>query len=160
MTPGRPQRPEDDPAWAQYPQTILEFYADADDDGPALRVDLRRPVPAEARERLAALGLDGPFAVVTAAAPGGDAQHDAFDRARQAELDESARLHASVTRRVDGVSPDGGHRERSIALAVPKGEAVALGRRWQQSAVFWWDGRDFWLLGALVAAAPVRLPPA
>ena len=154
-----PHRPEEDPAWTQYPETRLEFFREPEDREPALVVDLRQPVTDAARASLGALGLDGTFAIVTAAAPGGDAQDDALDRARQAELDEAARRAASVTRRVDGVSPDGRHRERSVAVALPKDDAVALGRCYQQSAIFWYDGRDFWLLGAHVAAAPRRLPP-
>ena len=153
-----PHRPEEDPAWAQYPETRLEFFREPADARPALVVDLRAPVPDAARRTLAELGLDRPFAVVTAAAPGGDAQDDAFDRARQAELDEVARVRSSVARRVDGVSPDGEHRERSVAVLLSREEAVALGRRYRQSAIFWFDGADFWLLGAVVAAAPVRLP--
>jgi hypothetical protein len=35
---------------------------------------------------------------------------------------------------------------------------AALGRAYQQSAVFWYDGCDFWLLGVEVDAAPERLP--
>ena len=154
-----PHRPDDDPAWRQYPETLLEFFREPDDARPALVVDLRRPVPDAAREALAELGLDRPFAVVTAAAPGGDPQDDAFDRARQAELDEAARTRSSVARCVDGVSPDGAHRERSVAVLLSREEAVSLGRRYGQSAIFWYDGADFWLLGAVVAAAPLRLPP-
>jgi hypothetical protein len=152
-------RPADDPAWGQYPETVLEFFRDPEDDGPALRVDLRRPVDGAVRARLAELGLDGPFGVVTAAAPRGQPQAEDFDDARQAELDEVARTDALAhTVRVDGVSPDGAHRERSVAVRLPKDEVVALGRRYQQSAVFWFDGDGFWLLGALVAAEPRRLP--
>ena len=154
----RPHRPEEDPAWSQYPETRLEFFREPEDERPAVAVDLRRPVPDDAVRALAELGLDGPFAVVTAAAPGGGAQHDAFDRARQAELDEVARTESAVARRVDGVSPDGRHRERSVAVRMTREDAVALGRRYQQSAIFWFDGRAFWLLGATVAAAPRRLP--
>lgn len=153
-----PHRPEEDPAWAQYPETRLEFFREPDDERAALAIDLREPVAADAVRALAELGLDGPFAVVTAAAPGGDAQHAAYDRARQAELEETARVRTSVARRVDGVSPDGAHRERSVAVRVARAEAVALGRRYGQSAIFWFDGRAFWLLGAVVAASPVRLP--
>ncbi len=153
-----PSRPEEDPAWAQYPETRLEFFRAPDDARAALVVDLREPVSGDAVRALAELGLDGPFAVVTAAAPGGGAQDDAFDRARQAELDEVARTRSSVALRVDGVSPDGAHRERSVAVRTTRDEAVALGRRYQQSAIFWFDGAAFWLLGAVVAAAPVRLP--
>ena len=59
-----PRRPEEDPAWTQYPETRLEFFRDAEDARPALAVDLRAPVPAAAVRALAELGLDGPFAVV------------------------------------------------------------------------------------------------
>ena len=152
-------RKDSDPSWPDYPNTILELFRQPDDAEPALRVDLRRPVGDEVRRRLAELGLDGPFGVVTAAAPRGRPQDDDFDRARQAELDEVARVEAGVdTRRVDGVSPDGAHRERSVAVRLPKAEVVALGRRYQQSAVFWFDGGAFWLLGAEAAAEPQRLP--
>ena len=64
------------------------------------------------------------------------------------------------TWRVDGVSPDGRHRERSVAVRLPRDRVVALGRHYRQSAVFWYDGRDVWLLGAVVDAAPERLPRA
>ena len=152
-------RPSDDPAWDRYPETILEFFREPDDAEPAVRVDLRAPVSREARARLAELGLDGTFGVVTAAAPRGEPQLDDFDRARQAELDEVARAAGGpATLRVDGVSPDGAHRERSVAVRLPKAGVVALGRQWQQSAVFWYDEAAFWLLGALVDAAPERLP--
>jgi hypothetical protein len=65
---------------------------------------------------------------------------------------------AAPALRVDGVSPDGAHRERSVAVRLPKADVVALGRRYQQSAVFWFDGGAFWLLGAEAAAEPQRLP--
>jgi hypothetical protein len=152
-------RPADDPSWEQYPQTILELFRDPDDDAPALRVDLRVPLPDAARARLAELGLDGPFGVVTAAAPTGEPQDETFDAVRQADLEEEARTAAlAETWRVDGVSPDGAHRERSVAVRLPRAEVVALGRHYRQSAVFWYDGHDFWLLGALVESAPQRLP--
>lgn len=154
-----PMRPSDDPAWDQYPETILELFRAPDDDRPALRLDLREPVPEAARTALAELGLDGPFGVVTAAAPVGEPQDDALDRVRQAELEDVARTEAlAETRRVDGVSPDGAHRERSTAVRLPRDRVVALGRHYRQSAVFWYDGRDVWLLGAMVDAAPRRLP--
>jgi hypothetical protein len=152
-------RRNDDPAWPHYPDTVLEFFRRPDDGEAALRVDLRRPVGDDVRERLAELGLDGPFGIVTAAAPRGQPQDDDFDRARQGELDEVARAEAGFDMpRVDGVSPDGEHRERSVVVRMPKADVVELGRRYQQSAVFWFDGADFWLLGAEVAAEPQRLP--
>jgi hypothetical protein len=152
-------RPDDDPSWPRYPETILEFYCRPDDAEPAVRIDLRAPVPDEARDRLAELGLDGPFAVVTAAAPVGQPQADAFDRARQADLELAVRTEAhAFALRVDGVSPDGRHRERSVAVKLPRARAVALAREFGQSALFWYDGRDFWLAGALVEVDAERLP--
>ena len=152
-------RPHDDPSWDQYPETILEFFREPEDDEPVLTVDLRAPVVDDARDGLADLGLDGPFGIVTAAAPRGEPVDDAFDRARQADLEEVVLLDEHVDwLRVDGVSPDGRHRERSIALRLPRDRIVALGRHYQQSAVFWFDGESFWLVGAVVAAEARRLP--
>jgi hypothetical protein len=62
--------------------------------------------------------------------------------------------------RVDGVAPDGSYRERCVALLVPAEEGVALARRFDQLALFTFDGEAFWLLPAEVGAPPKRLPAA
>jgi hypothetical protein len=68
-----PHRPEEDPAWARYPETRLEFFREPEDGRPALVVDLREPVAADAVRALAELGLDGAafwlLGAVVAAAP-------------------------------------------------------------------------------------------
>ena len=152
-------RPEDDPSWHRYPETILEFYRRPDDPEPIVCVDLRRPVPEEVRARLAEVGFDGAFGVVTAAAPVGEPQADSFDRAREADLEQEVRTGAhAFAMRVDGVSPDGEHRERSVAVKLPRAEVVELARDFGQSAIFWYDGADFWLVGALVDVEARRLP--
>lgn len=146
-------RPEEDPSWSLYPSTVLELG-----EGGALRVDLRRELPPDLPARLATLGLSGPFAVLTAANPFGRELATARNRGRE------ARLRARLARlgvphvRADGVSPDGRHRERGVAAPVSRLAAGTLARRYGQSAFFWYDGEAFWLVGAVVAVPPTRLP--
>ena len=52
-------------AWGPYSETILHFPE------ASLTIDLRVPVPPEARGTLAGAGLPGPFAVITACNPMG-----------------------------------------------------------------------------------------
>ena len=149
--------------YAQYPNTILEF------DGPGgLRVDLRRRLDDTQRTALAALGL-GPFGVFTAENPEGahaedeptpDAEAErARENARRMQrlldtLDREGIRHA----RVDGVAPDGDYREHCVAIAVERDRAVAMAERFDQLALFWFDGRDFWLLPAEADQDARQLP--
>lgn len=145
----------DDPSWGHYTQTVIELFERRD-----LRIDLRLPVPPEARTALAARGLDGPFAVLTAANPRGQTVSAEDNRRRERWLLETVdRLcHRHVP--ADGVSPDGQHRERGVAACLTRAAATALAKEFGQSAFFWFDGTDFWLIGALVDAEPLRLPAA
>ena len=149
-------RPEDDPGWAAYAETILRF------PGPALLdIDLAIPVPPAARSEFAARGLAGPFGLVTPCNPRGRRSSPGENEARLvrflAELDRLGTRYL----RVDGFSPDRRHVEHGVALAWSQEEIVALARRWQQSAVYWWDGASFWVIGALTTAEPWQLgnPP-
>ena len=155
--------PEDD-KWEQYPSTVLEFYDDA-----RTRLDLRRRVGAAERAALERLGLDRPFAVFTAENPCGENVEDepapAAAAAQEARNERrTSRLEADLTSRgvpfveVDGVSPDGQYRERCVAAAMPREEAAALASRFEQLALFWFDGSDFWLLPAEADRSPRRLP--
>ena len=78
-----------DDKWAQYPCTILEF---APPD--RLRIDLRRPLGAPERATLAALGLDRPFAVLTAENPMGENAED-----EPTETQEAATERRNAARR-------------------------------------------------------------
>ena len=153
-----------DEKWSHYPETVLEFCVD-----PPARVDLRRPVDADARAELARLGLDAPFAVVTAENPEGDnAEDEGSERdARREEarndhrtgglLQELERRRVSFVR-VDGVSPDGRYRERCVAARLTRPDAVALARDFAQLALFWFDGDRFWLMPAEVDREPRPVP--
>ncbi len=145
-------RPEDDPGWAGYGRTILVF-----DGSPALEVDLARSPGGALRVQLAARGLDGPFGLVTPCNPRGrlisPQENDALVVRFLAELDAAGKRYV----RVDGVSPDRRHVEHGVALAWSRADLLALARKWEQSAVYWWDGEAFWVIGALTSAPPWRL---
>jgi hypothetical protein len=142
-------RPEDDPGWATYAETILVF------PGPdLLEIDLSCPVPLAVAKRLEARGLDRPFGLVTPENPRGhrSSPEDNDSRLERflAELDRHGRHY----QRVDGLSPDRRHAERGVALPWPQEDVVALARQWEQSAIYWWDGVRFWVVGALTLTEP------
>ena len=150
--------------WAQYPCTILEF---APPD--RLRIDLRKPLGAAERATLAALGLDRPFAVLTAENPMGEnaedkptATQEAVTEGRNAtrrdELEAELRRSRIEYQPCDGVAPDGDYREHGVAVVLPREQAVMLARRFGQLAIFWFDGRAFSLVGAVARNPSEKLP--
>lgn len=157
---------DSDEKYDAYTQTVLELPGVPDG-----RIDLRRDLADADRALLAAVGLDRPFAVMTAENPFGendeDAPTDEEERARERRNDRAlaalvAALAADHTPfvRIDGTAPDGSYRERCVAVPVPQAEAVALAARFRQLALFWYDGERFWLLPAIAGEAPKRLPAA
>jgi hypothetical protein len=153
-----------DEKWSRYPETILEF---APPD--RLRIDLRRPLGAPERATLASLGLDRPFAVLTAENPMGENAEDKptaeqeaetgrRNAARRAELESQLRKSGAAFQPCDGVAVDGSYREHGLAVVLPRDQAVMLARRFGQLAIFWFDGRGFSLIGALARKPAVKLP--
>lgn len=143
-------RPEDDPGWASYAETHLVVH------GPVpLRIDLAHPPGPREIAGLVASGLPGTFGLVTPENPFGRAVAATENANRLARF--LAELGATPHVRVDGVSPDGAHVEHGVALAWSCAEVVALAIRWEQSAIYWFDGRAFWVIGALTVAPPWRL---
>ena len=152
-----------DEKWNAYPETILEF------PGASARIDLRRPITDADRRELARRGLDRPFAVITAENPCGLNADDAASE-KQAEIREERNRKrmadfVSILERdgirhqaVDGVSPDGSYREHSLAVLIERERAIRLARQLDQLAIFWFDGNDFWLVGAGLSRAPEKLP--
>ena len=169
MTASRSDVPDEqarlvDENWSQYPCTVLELIAPG-----APRIDLRRPLGDRERAILREHGLDLPFAIFTAENPWGEnaedeptpAAEDAAERrnsARRERLEEELRGADVRFVRCDGVAPDGDYREHGVAALLDKAAALATARRYRQLAIFWYDGRDFWLVGALADRPPMRLP--
>jgi hypothetical protein len=122
-----------DPDWPRYPETILTFSTNPP-------------------------GLDKPFAVLTAFDPRGQDLSVAENEKRRRALD--ARLTTSGYKfvSVDACSPDRTHCECSVAVKMPQEKAIALARELEQVAIFWFDGKRFWIIGALVEADPLMLP--
>lgn len=149
---GRVMRPGDDPRWTSYAETILIVHSD-----PPVDIDLGHPVAPAIRERLSRAGLGGRFAILTPCNPRGRNLSGADNHARLsrflAELDLGGKRYV----RVDGVSRDHQHVEPGVAVCWSQEDAVALARKWEQSAIYWWDGDAFWVIGALVDSSPWRL---
>ena len=142
-----------DPDWSRYPETILHFSVE-----PPLSIDLRAMVTDAGLAGLRRIGLAEPFAVITAFDPRGEnlsaEENDQLARRLDARLRE---MNLKFTR-VDACSPDGGHCECSVAVNLPMEAAVRLGAEFGQVALFWFDGAQFWILGALLPTGPIRLP--
>lgn len=153
-----------DEKWARYPQTVLEFPLPG-----APRLDLRRELGDPERALLRERSLTSPFAVLTAENPWGanaedeptEASEEAAERRnaeRRARLERELRDAGITFVRCDGVAPDGDYREHAVAMTADRATAVEIARRYRQLAIFWFDGRAFWLVGALADKPPQRLP--
>ena len=142
-----------DPDWHRYPDTVLRFRTE-----PAVRVDLRESVGRETATALEAIGLTGPFAVLTAHDPRGQDEDADVNERRAEQLDERLLALGAEFIHVDACSPDGSHCEASVAARIEREQATALAREFEQVAIFWFDGEKFWIMGALAGGDPVMLP--
>jgi len=144
---------EMDERWSSYPETVLYFSGD-----PQVMVDLRVDVLPALRGGLAALGLDREFAVLTAFNPRGVDVSEAENNRRMKELEAELTSSGDSFVRVDACSPDRSHCECSVALSAEFDRAIDIAKRWEQVAIFWFDGQSFWIYGAIESIEPVRLP--
>jgi hypothetical protein len=140
-----------DPDWARYPNTVLRLAGD-------VMVDLRRPVGEDTVRLLSALGLSGPFAVITAHDPRGEDLSPAENAERGVRFEEELRSSGVQFVHVDACSPDGEHCEASLAAKVSYDSARQLALDHRQVAFFWFDGERFWIAGGLLETDPVALP--
>lgn len=149
-----PMRPADDPGWASYAETILLVH------GPSpMEVDLTRPLGARERAVFLAAGLPGSFGLITSDNPRGRDVSDAVNAERRERFRAALAGRGRVVR-VDGLSRDRQRVEVGVALPWPMAQVRDLARAWEQSAIYWFDGRAMWVIGALTDAPPWRLDPA
>jgi len=139
--------------WAPYRTAHLGF---GDPESLSLAVD--RPWTAGDLDQLRSLGLDGPFAVVTAHHPH-ERRLDAAenDRRHEALLAETRR-HRLIAVACTGRSPDSKHQEEGVAIACPLSIAASIARKFEQSAIYWWDGSSLWIEPVLSPRVRERLP--
>ncbi len=139
--------------WSAYAETVLHFQGET-----TVMVDLREVVAPAVRRGLGAMGLGGGFAVLTAHNPRGVGTGEDENLRMQQELEAELESAGASFVRVDACSPDKSHCECSVALLKPLEEALDVARRWEQVAIFWWDGATFWIYSAISQHEPVRLP--
>jgi Protein of unknown function (DUF3293) len=142
-----------DPDWPRYPETILNFST-----RPAVEIDLRAIPSEDALAQLRAAGFGGPFAVLTAFDPHGKNLSREENEKRKRELDRRLTADGYKFAHVDACSPDRSHCECSVAVVIPQKEAIDLAGELEQVAIFWFDGRRFWILGVVVKTDPLMLP--
>lgn len=142
-----------DPDWPRYPETILSFSTN-----PPVEIDLRRIPSESALSLLKTAGFGDPFAVLTAFDPRGRNLSPAENETRKRDLDERLSASGYKFAHVDACSPDRSHCECSVAVTMPQKEALDLARELEQVAIFWFDAKRFWILGAIVEADPLILP--
>ncbi len=140
-------------AWSSYPETVLVFAGE-----PEMMIDLREVVPPATKNALQAMGLDEPFSVLTSYNPRGEtisaAENDRRFKELTSEL-ESAGVSYLV---MDACSPDRSHCECSVVLKGDRETAIDIAKRWEQVAIFWYDGGRFWIYGGIFDIEPIPLP--
>lgn len=131
------------PRFAKYLETLLDFP----DVGERSLIDLRRELAEDDRRILRHARMERPFALVTAHNPYG------MDADAVSNADAERRLRRTVEKRgipwlrADGLDPQQVHRESGLGLVMPLAPARDLAREFGQDAIFWFDGRTFWLVG-------------
>jgi hypothetical protein len=126
----------DDP-WASYERTVVEILRPG---GGFLRV---RSAPDS--DRATWPWSDGrPVHLLTAWDPGRERPGRDVNRARQAALEADLALLADPLLAAVGVDPATGRREEGVAVrGLPEAEALALGVRYGQDAIFAWTPREW-----------------
>ena len=147
-------RPADDPGWSSYAETILVVYGRS-----PIEVPLSSPIDGRARAAFLAAGLPGCFGLVTSDNPFGRPSTETHNAARRLKFADALAALISNPVRVDGLSPDRQHREIGVALPWPMAQVIEVARRWEQSAIYWFDGQSMWVIGALTVAPPWKLAP-
>jgi len=142
-----------DERWSSYPETVLHFSGE-----PPVMIDLRVEVTPTLRKGLAALGLAGEFAVVTAFNPRGVDSSEEENEGRMRELEAELESAGERFVRLDACSPDKSHCECSVAIETARERAIDIAKRFEQVAIFWYDGARFWIYGGISDADPIQLP--
>ena len=139
-----------------FPETLLQFP----DHG--LVIDLRKPVDAAAREGIASIfassGRAMSICVITADNPNGVVQSDSRNAAAFEDLQKAVAAMRVTSVACHGTNATLTHRERGLAVKIGPDQGIVLGRKFEQIAIFHFDGEAFWLVPALAEGPARRLP--
>lgn len=144
--------PADDPGWDTYAEAILVVHGRN-----LTEVDLAEPIGAAALASFLGAGLAGCFGIMTSDNPHGLPAPAEQNAERRLALAAELAGQGARPVRIDGVSRDRRHVEIGVALCWPLERVRKLACRWQQSAIYWFDGHAMWLVGALTVAPMTRL---
>jgi len=139
--------------WGPFSDTVLHFRSI-----PAVIVDLRREVDEVVRSELRRIGFERSFGVISAENPMGEVQTTAVNTGLAARLQRDTAELTAVQSYVDACSPDGSHRESSVAIALDLQSLIELATRHDQLAIFWFDSEAFWIVPVRSSKAKLRLP--
>ena len=139
--------------WGVFSATVLEFKAT-----PPFRIDLRHEVLPSVLERLHGIGFGQSFGVVTAEEPMGASLAPDVNERLVARLRERVQAIDAAQVDVDACGAHGSHCERSIAIAIDIQSVVRLADDYRQLAIFWFDGRAFWIIPVRSNKAKLKLP--
>ncbi|MGH8226124.1 MAG: DUF3293 domain-containing protein [Gammaproteobacteria bacterium] len=93
---------------------------------------------------------DGTLAIITAWNPAHERPGDPANKKANVRLAAEIESRGWQHRPALGRSEDGAHVEASFAVAdIAREEAVAIGRRLNQAAVFYWDGTEARILSCM-----------
>jgi len=125
---------------------------------PEFVVDLRKEIDLATRTLLRQIGFERPFGIVTAHNPMGVAQPADVNARLAASLQIDVAKLQATHRHLDACSPDRSHCEQSIAIVLELQSLIVLACRYNQLAIFWFDGDVFWIVPARSSNARLRLP--
>lgn len=132
-----------EPNWAAYQTAVLEFFPPG---LPRVEVDLTAPVGSGVVRALTEACPGPTFAVITACNPRGAQYTDEENEERCLDLEARLDAEGLAFIRADGCSSDREHRERGVAVRLDRAPARELAQALDQYAIYWWDGRRFWLV--------------
>ena len=139
--------------WGDFPSTVLQFLSES-----PFALDLRVSIGETELAALQEAGFEHTFGIVTAHDPMGVEQPHETNAMLAAKLEANvARMNAHHVE-VDACTPDSSHCEQSMAVDIDLEAAVSLASRYNQLAIFWFDGAAFWIVPARSTKSRLRLP--
>ena len=149
----QPGSPDAAGGWDSFADTVLHFRSGAE-----WILDLRHEIDAPARIQFGQFGLEQSFGILTAQDPMGVRQTTVINTALAATLQQELAGVQAAHICVDACSPDQSHCEQSIAIALDLQSLIAIAYRYDQLAIFWFDGEAFWIIPVHSRNARLRLP--